>query len=329
MGFGTTQLILILIAVPIYFFPAILGRQKNNFRSIFLFNLLLGWTLVGWVIALRRALSKEVLPVYLNKTPSVSEGVTMALSLNFKQFSLDGKFHIGMINRYLRHQPEKILYKTNVKNWTEKNWTEKIHKKVIEEFSSDAEFIFISPGGNSFSINAVQAVKKPYQHFFISQSSAVFNPADQEMEEIITREGFCCAYLYDEKYERQQTSSKEAYYEVFGVPLSLSKGLPYTIDEFGQKVFDTSGNPGRSEMISSARLQACWKMWFGEEFYHVVPKERLLSFEGAFKIAQLANDVVFVQLYEYVEDSITRQAQEIQWAWRKWLDFDDLVKRFP
>lgn len=73
MGFGTTQLNLIIIAFPVYFLPAIIGRRKNNSRSIFRLNLLLGWTLIGWVIALRRALSKEVLPVYLKRTPSAPQ----------------------------------------------------------------------------------------------------------------------------------------------------------------------------------------------------------------------------------------------------------------
>ncbi|TFF34143.1 hypothetical protein [Mucilaginibacter psychrotolerans] len=101
-------------------------------------------TLVAWVIALRRALSKEVLPVNLNRMSSVSEGVTMALSLNFKQSSLDEKFHIGMIDKYLHYRPERNLYKTDVKNWTEKNWTEKIQKPAACEGSRlflDSSFI--------------------------------------------------------------------------------------------------------------------------------------------------------------------------------------------
>jgi hypothetical protein len=43
----------------------------------------------------------------------------------------------------------------------------------------------------------------------------------------------------------------------------------------------------------------------------------------------LANDVVFVQLFESVEDSATKKAQQIQWAWRKWLNFHDLVMKHP
>lgn len=51
-------LILILI---IYFIPTIAAyrNEHKNLSSIAVVNLLLGWTLVGWVIALAWALKKE------------------------------------------------------------------------------------------------------------------------------------------------------------------------------------------------------------------------------------------------------------------------------
>ena len=38
----------------IYFLPTIVAlvRQKRNFVSILLLNLFLGWTLIGWIVAL-------------------------------------------------------------------------------------------------------------------------------------------------------------------------------------------------------------------------------------------------------------------------------------
>ena len=35
-----------------YFLPAIVGRKKANSNAIFLLNLLLGWSVIGWIIAL-------------------------------------------------------------------------------------------------------------------------------------------------------------------------------------------------------------------------------------------------------------------------------------
>lgn len=53
----------------VYFLPSIVGRQKRNFGAIFALNLLLGWTVIGWVVALVWALTKEnVNPIVVQAT---------------------------------------------------------------------------------------------------------------------------------------------------------------------------------------------------------------------------------------------------------------------
>lgn len=36
----------------LYFLPAILAHRKRNFTAIFLLDALLGWTVIGWIVAL-------------------------------------------------------------------------------------------------------------------------------------------------------------------------------------------------------------------------------------------------------------------------------------
>ncbi len=55
-------LIFLAVGLAIYFVPAILGQKKKNNVAIFALNLLLGWTVVGWVAALVWALTKEQAP---------------------------------------------------------------------------------------------------------------------------------------------------------------------------------------------------------------------------------------------------------------------------
>lgn len=43
----------------IYFLPAIIGNKKKNNTAIFVLNLFLGWTFIGWVIALVWATTKD------------------------------------------------------------------------------------------------------------------------------------------------------------------------------------------------------------------------------------------------------------------------------
>ena len=53
-GIGLTELIIVLVVLVPYFIPAIVGRLRRhpNAVAIFALNLLLGWTVLGWVAAL-------------------------------------------------------------------------------------------------------------------------------------------------------------------------------------------------------------------------------------------------------------------------------------
>jgi Superinfection immunity protein len=43
----------------LYFLPSFLARERRNFAAIFLFNFFLGWTFIGWIIALIWACTAE------------------------------------------------------------------------------------------------------------------------------------------------------------------------------------------------------------------------------------------------------------------------------
>jgi hypothetical protein len=47
------------ICIALYFLPSIVGRNKRNVAAIFLLNLLVGWTVIGWIVALIWALSVD------------------------------------------------------------------------------------------------------------------------------------------------------------------------------------------------------------------------------------------------------------------------------
>ncbi|MBN1369474.1 MAG: superinfection immunity protein [Dehalococcoidaceae bacterium] len=53
-------ILLIVFIIPVYFLPTIiaLARHADNRLAIFLINLFLGWSLVGWVVALVLSFSK-------------------------------------------------------------------------------------------------------------------------------------------------------------------------------------------------------------------------------------------------------------------------------
>lgn len=50
-----------IIVIGLYFFPSIIAAagKKRNVTAIFMLNLLLGWSIIGWVVALVWACTKE------------------------------------------------------------------------------------------------------------------------------------------------------------------------------------------------------------------------------------------------------------------------------
>lgn len=72
---------LAVLALPflaIYLIPAIIGfiRKKDNKMAILILNLLLGWSVVGWVVALVWAVSKDKQPqtIIINNGPGNQAG---------------------------------------------------------------------------------------------------------------------------------------------------------------------------------------------------------------------------------------------------------------
>ncbi len=76
-GISATVLFAFASGLAFYFLPAIIGfyRKKDNKISILMLNLFLGWSLIGWVVAIVWATSKDkitVQTIYVQQTPPAS-----------------------------------------------------------------------------------------------------------------------------------------------------------------------------------------------------------------------------------------------------------------
>jgi hypothetical protein len=54
------DILFVIFCIMLYFVPYLVGTHKRNSDAILALKLLLGWTFIGWVIALVWALTKEV-----------------------------------------------------------------------------------------------------------------------------------------------------------------------------------------------------------------------------------------------------------------------------
>lgn len=66
-GAGLAILLFAVISIGIYFIPTIVAstRKVTNVGSVFVINLLLGWTLVGWAVALAMAVKTNMTQVHV------------------------------------------------------------------------------------------------------------------------------------------------------------------------------------------------------------------------------------------------------------------------
>jgi len=86
-------LIFIAIGLFFYFLPSIVGRKKRNAGAIVALNLLLGWTILGWILALVWAMTTDppnMVPVIQVAQPVAQPLAQPTLCANCGKYSVPG-----------------------------------------------------------------------------------------------------------------------------------------------------------------------------------------------------------------------------------------------
>lgn len=63
---GGMLLVVLLVSFLVYFLPSFVAKGNNNFNTVLIVNILLGWTLLGWVIAFILAFADSKSTVVVN-----------------------------------------------------------------------------------------------------------------------------------------------------------------------------------------------------------------------------------------------------------------------
>lgn len=248
------------------------------------------------------------------------------LKISYQLQSLDGRIFLDALEKLMKFEPYRFTKKNT--SWP---WQPIKHKKLIEKVDSNTTITLSGSDLEIFSLSNTGGVQTPCQILTVVQDAKVFMPDYTELAFLLNHRGFVSAYLFDEHYKTIQSTKYSG--GMLGIEfsenlLSSIKRTPWKSDGFGGIEYDIRYNPGRFELISFTWLMPAWKMWFGLPFFEVVPKEKILSFPNAFKIQELPNGLVYVQLFEKLEESATPENMRLQLQWREWLDFDALRVRY-
>jgi hypothetical protein len=233
-------------------------------------------------------------------------------SVNFKKDTLQVADYLAFFKTFVPFQPKRLSTDQGLERDVEGEAVESLIHKIFDQYFT------ISGNGGSILSGIEQDTR------FIDLSIDPFNNTDEDILRFINRPGFISAYLYDSDYTSAQNSKIGKYI----IDDSSLKDTPFFMSKDGYKVYDTSYNPGREELLSFTTLLPACKMWFGEGFFDFIPKEKVLTFPQAIEVVELPNGIVYIHLFENIADSNSPAARTAQWAWRNWLDFDRLVEKY-
>src|ERR1700679_2370445 len=90
-GDPTLGIVYLVIILLLYFIPTLAAKGKPQLNSVLAINFFLGWTLIGWVIALAWAVKQEPVPrVIVNQAPPPAPLPAPVLCAKCGKYSVGG-----------------------------------------------------------------------------------------------------------------------------------------------------------------------------------------------------------------------------------------------
>jgi hypothetical protein len=247
------------------------------------------------------------------------------LEVCFVEKSVDSKLYMDMYTGYVKFTPYAFAKNTKTEPWNEKK-----HLKSMEKAKAGDRISIYDLNQNILSIGSTGS-KVPFTSLCLVQNSELFLPTNEEVEQIIKERNYVSAYLYDAQYVEVQSTyyiNNLKHKKIPDYLYETIKDTPTQPDTLGDIKYDIRYNPGRQDLISYTWLIAAWKMWFGQSFFELVPKEKILGFKDAYDIKELPNGDVFVQLFEKLEDSYKIKNMRLQQLWRDSMGYHDLISKY-
>lgn len=249
----------------------------------------------------------------------------IGLELCFIDKSLNGEYYYDLFNRFVNFSPAAFRKKYKTSEWNEKK-----HLKILKATDWQDSISVYDLKGNILSAGRA-GLNNHFANVTIEQAESSGFLTDESILKSIQNDKFVSAYLYDVDYVEVQSTESINNLKHKDIPehlYSTLKDTPYSVDMWGGLKYDIRYNPGRKDLISYTWLMAAWKMWFGKPFFDLVPKQKLLEFIEEYKIKEQSDGIIFVQLYENLEESWTFENMRLQQKWRDWIGFDSLIKLY-
>jgi len=204
---------------------------------------------------------------------------------------------------------------------------EKASKLNSEKFSYGTHWLYNSNIGYSRNYLMFQSMIP-----FISPSSYNIrlnvNISQLDMsdfKELMEDKEFACAYAFPFIDDYVQNAETVQYYELKNLSFNHKKVIKSS-DKYTPDEIDITGNPGRSRQVQNMILRSCWRMWFSDNYFKVIPKEKIESFDGGKQNKVLENGLHFIELYDNPFDANKPECREIQKKFNEWIDIEGVYQ---
>lgn len=131
-------------------------------------------------------------------------------------------------------------------------------------------------------------------------------------------------YAYVRDYEEYLAHNVEDIQERLSLKLQYPDNIRYMKDDKGNKLVDCSQYSGYDLMFRGLALTSCWKMWFSENYFYIVPKQAFLDVQQVDEVKELESKVIRVTLYKSPLDWKEEANLHFQKLFKKQLGFEQI-----
>lgn len=223
-------------------------------------------------------------------------------------------------------EPTSMMIDRNKKSrkYNEKKFFVELSEKIKEKFFNinyDGENNRISVNKNHENLDAILMTS------FIEKK--IYKEKKKEINSLVKKLMVKCgiiARIVDSTDSFWQNNTSLRNYETYeksvkGIPLKKDLNDP---DKYE---VDIEKMPGYEENINNIWYGAAWKMWFNTPYYQYVPKDTLENYKDCYKNEKLSDECICITLYEDIDDYDNPKNRELQWKFKKAINFDELVRK--
>jgi hypothetical protein len=141
------------------------------------------------------------------------------------------------------------------------------------------------------------------------------------MTNFLSNPNFICGNCCDNGDRCEQSKKENEYF------INTDPKNPYEIEKIVEK-YDLSKHWGRSENTCGLEFMAAPLMWFGENFYRIIPKQKLLEFRFASLISIEEVELVHVKLFDIYDSPAKELNRAIQKEFWSFFNLEEVVAKY-